>query len=150
VSLGLEDGDDEGLDDWTGDVEEAGDEDGVVADVVGDGDCDVAVGEAVADVVGQAVDEVVENGRMAVGIELGGMFPGPGAAVEPVLELPPVDVYWVAAALGDAVGPQVGPVTLGEAPFLAGPVVARFALPGRVPPLPAGVPPPLPPDPPDE
>jgi hypothetical protein len=149
VPLGLEDGDDDGLDDWTADAGEVGDEDGLAADVDGDGDCGVAVGLAVPDPVGHAVDEVVAYGRIAVGIELGVMFPGPGAAVEPVLELPPVDVYWVAAAPGDAVGPHVGPVTLGEAPFVL-PVVARFAFPGRVPPLPAGTPPPLPPDPPDE
>ncbi len=146
VSLGVDDGDVEGLDD--GDIDVVGDEDGVVAAVDGEGDCDVADGLAVADPVGHAVDEVVANGLMAVGIEVG-MFPGPGAAVEPVLELPPVDVYCVAAALGDAVGPHVGPVTLGEAPFFAGPVVAWLALPGRVP-WPAGEPPPLPPDPPDE
>jgi hypothetical protein len=41
------------------------------------------------------------------------------------------------------------PVTLGEAPFFLLTGVARFALPGKVP-LPAALPPPLPPDPPDE
>jgi hypothetical protein len=93
VPLGVDDGDVEGLVDWVGDVVEVGDEDGVVAAVDGDGDCDpVGLALAVADVAGQAVGEVVANGGRTVGIELG-RLPGPGAVVEVGLELPPVDVY---------------------------------------------------------
>jgi len=95
VPLGVDDGDVEGVDVWTGDVEEDGDEDGEVADVDGDGDCDDAVGLAlaVADVDGHAVGEVVANGGRTVGIEVGPRPPGPGAVVDVGLELPPVDVY---------------------------------------------------------
>lgn len=96
VPLGVDDGDVAGLDVWTGDVEEeVGDEDGEVADVDGDGDCDDAVGLALAfaDVDGHAVGEVVANGGSTVGIEVGPRLPGPGAVVDVGFELPPVDVY---------------------------------------------------------
>jgi hypothetical protein len=93
VPLGVDDGDDVELAVWVGDVV-VGDEDGEVADVVGDDDCDALGLElAVADVDGHAVGEVVANGGRTVGIEVGPRLPGPGAVVDVGLELPPVDVY---------------------------------------------------------
>jgi hypothetical protein len=98
VSLAVGDGDCDGLDVWTGDVEEVGDEDGEVAGVLGDGDCDSdcdGLAVAVADPDGHGVAEDVANGERAVGIELGPRPPGPGAVVEAGLVLvpPPVDTY---------------------------------------------------------
>lgn len=151
VSLTVGDGDCVGVGVWTGDVEVVGDE-GWEADVVGDGDCEgdwsgVAVG--VADVLGHVVGEADAYGTMEVGIVGVARSPGPGTAVDAgfELELPPVDTYCVDAGLGEAVAPQGPTVAAGEAFGL--PVLARLALPGRVP-LPAAAPPPLPPAPPDE
>lgn len=108
VSLAVGEGDCDGLAVWAGLVEELGDEDGEVSDVVGDGDCEPdCVGLAVAaGEVGHAVAVPVPYGLIAVGCVPDGRLPDPGIVVEAgfVPEPPPVDTYCVAAGLADAVG----------------------------------------------
>lgn len=153
-AVGDGEGEPDGLDDVVGDGEDDDcDAVGELDDGDGDGDpegvcVELADGEAAG--AGQAVDEVPGYCGRAVGIPLGlaGSPGGPGAA-DGVFEAPDVVTYTgprVGVAVAAGVQPGLAAV-LGDPPLRAA-VVAEplllLALEGRLP-LPAGLPPPVPP-----